>query len=82
MVPLLSTPTQQAQDIKKIGRPAKHTFQTLQKAITVKRRLRKEDVNLKNVAKKPRLRQKTDRFSYVHKVFNNGLTFCIFLSLH
>ena len=57
-------PVEEAQDIKKIGRPAKHTFQTLQKAITVKRRLRKEDVNLKNVAKEPRLRQKTDRFSY------------------
>ena len=54
----------EAQDIKKIGRPAKQTFQTLKKANTVKRRLRKEDVSLKNIVKTKRTRQKTDRFSF------------------
>ena len=49
---------------KKVGRPAKQTFQTLKKANTIKRRLRAEDINLKNIVKTKRIRNKTDKFSY------------------
>lgn len=52
------------QSIKKVGRPTKHTFQTLKKARSISRKLRKEDVNVKNIVKTTRTRQKTDRFSY------------------
>ena len=55
---------EESQDIKKVGRPAKQTFETLKKANTVKRRLRHEDVSLKNIVKTTRTRQPTDRFKY------------------
>ena len=53
-----------AEEIKKVGRPTKHTLQTLRKTNTVKRRLKHEDVSLKNIVNTTRTRQKTDKFSY------------------
>ena len=38
-------PAQETENIKKVGRPAKHTLQTLRKTNTVKRRLKHEDVS-------------------------------------
>ena len=55
---------EETEDVKKVGRPTKHTAQTLRKENTVKRKLKHEDINLSNVIKTKRLRQKTDRFSY------------------
>ncbi len=54
----------ESQEIKKIGRPAKQTFQSLKRANTIKRRLKHEDVNLKNIVNTTRRRQKTDRFTF------------------
>ena len=53
-----------AEEIKKVGRPTKHTLQTLRKTNTVKRRLKHEDVSLKHIVNTTRTRQKTDKFSY------------------
>ena len=53
-----------AEEIKKVGRPTKHTLQTLRKINTVKRRLKHEDVSLKHIVNTTRTRQKTDKFSY------------------
>lgn len=57
-------PVKEVQETKKIGRPTKHTMQTLRKENTVKRKLRQEDIDVHNIIDKPRVRQKTDRFSY------------------
>ena len=55
---------QQTEALKKAGRPTKHTMQSIKKTNTVNRKLRKEDVNVKNIVKEKRTRQKTDRFTY------------------
>ena len=54
---------EETENIKKVGRPTKHTMETLKKINTVNRRLRHEDVSLKNIIKAKRNRQPTDRFS-------------------
>lgn len=54
----------ESEAVKKIGRPTKHTTQSLKRTNTIKRRLRKEDVDVKNIVKTKRTRQTTDRFSY------------------
>ena len=54
----------ETQDVKKVGRPTKHTTQSLKHTNTINRKLRTEDVSLKNIVKAKRTRQKTDRFSY------------------
>ena len=55
---------EETENIKKMGRPTKHTMETLKKTNTIKRRLNKEDVSLKNIIKEKRTRQPTDRFKY------------------
>lgn len=54
----------ETESIKKVGRPTKHSTQSLKQSNTINRRLRHEDVNIKNIVKEKRTRQKTDRFSY------------------
>ena len=54
-------PAVEAQHIQKVGRPTKHTLQTLKSANTVKRKLKHEDIYLSNIIKTQRPRQKTDR---------------------
>ena len=57
-------PAQEAEEIKKVGRPTKHTTQTLRKENTVRRRLKQEDIDLGNIITTKRTRQNTDRFSF------------------
>ena len=49
------------ENIPKVGRPTKHTMETLKKTNTIKRRLNKEDVSLKILLKRrERGNQQTD----------------------
>ena len=57
-------PAENTDKVNKVGRPTKHTLQTLRKANTVKRKLKQEDIDLRNIVNTKRLRQKTDRLSY------------------